>query len=63
MAKISFTTRSGETVSFQTRGKRKARRPANAYARYVQKHIGAFLAKGQSAPQAMKSVAKKYRKG
>lgn len=59
---ISFTTRTGLEVSFTVTGKRKrARRPANAYAKYVQRHIKAFLAQGKTAPQAMRAVAKKYK--
>lgn len=60
---VSFTTRAGLEVTFEVTGKRKrGRRPANAYATYVQRHIGAFLAKGMAAPQAMRAVAKKYKR-
>ena len=64
MARVSFRTASG-TVSFQTTGKRKRQsaKRANAYAKYVKANIGKFLAKGQSATQAMKSVAKQYKGG
>lgn len=62
MAKISFTTSSGERVSFHTTGRksRKAKRKPNAFAKFVQKNIHAFLDDGIAAPQAMKRVAKKY---
>ncbi len=64
MPSVSFIA-NGKKVSFKDSGKRKAARlkkhPPNAYARYVAKHIGAFLADGMSSTQAMKAVAKKYR--
>ena len=60
---VSFITRAGVEVSFTVTGKRKrARRPANAYAKYVQRHIGPFLAQGKTAPEAMRAVAKKYKR-
>lgn len=61
MARVSFKTK-GKTVSFQSTGKRKRQRgrKPNAYALYVKKHIGKFLAKGMSAPAAMRAVARQY---
>jgi len=68
MARVSFPTRQGR-VSFTTTGKRKRARAKkvtpskNPFAYYVKKNIGKFMAKGQSAPQAMKSCAAAYRRG
>jgi len=58
--KVQFQARDGQTVEF-TAKKKKARK-ANDYANYVQKHIGKFLRQGQEPAQAMKSVARQYRK-
>lgn len=61
MARVSFKAK-GRTVSFQSTGKRKrarGRKP-NAYALYVKRNIGKFLAKGMSAPAAMRAVARQY---
>jgi hypothetical protein len=64
MARVSFRTKDGP-VSFQTTGKRKRQRAkrANAYAKYVKANIGKFIRQGMSAPQAMKAVAKQYKRG
>jgi len=60
--KVSFTTADGRLVEF-TPALRAPGDPAklNAYARYVQKQIRAFLDDGMSAPRAMIAVGKKYR--
>ena len=59
--KISFTKRDGTKVEFQDKGIRaKSKRPMNDYARFVKRNIGAYLADGMSAPEAMKAVAEQY---
>lgn len=60
--KVSFTTADGRLIEFTPT----PRVPAdpetlNVYARYVQRHIRAFLDDGMTAPAAMAAVAKKYR--
>jgi hypothetical protein len=61
--KVKFQTREGETVSFTANPKRKPRKAANSYARYVKKHIGKYLEQGQDPTEAMRSVARQYRRG
>ena len=59
--KVQFQTRGGQTVKFTANPKKKAKK-ANDYAKYVQRHIGKFLRQGQEPTQAMKSVARQYKK-
>ena len=60
--RVSFTTKSGEQVSFNAKKKgSKNKRPANAYAKFVGEKIGKHLAQGKSAPQAMRAVAREWR--
>ena len=61
MGKVSFTTASGEHVSFKTGGKKKkGKRKLSPYNKFVQRRMNHYIGKGYSATRAMKAIAKEW---
>jgi hypothetical protein len=63
MAKMSFKTKRGKTVSLSTSGRRKkgGKRKLSAYNRFAKKELKKQYAKGKSAKAAMRATAKAWR--
>ncbi len=59
---VSFTTKDGRTISFTPKPKVPHAGPLSPYAEFVRDHIHAHHDRGLSWPEAMKAVAKQYKR-